>query len=54
MNIYKKLKSEKKQDDIELKIKQTFWSNEKSNFAEMESLIGLLWIIYLDNKSYSD
>ena len=42
MNIYKKLKSEKKQDDIELKIKQTCWSNEKTNFAEAESLIGLL------------
>ena len=52
--IFTENESEIKQEDLESKGKQTCWSNEKTNFAESESLIGLLWGIYLVDKLYSD
>ena len=52
--IFTENESEMKQEDFELKDKQTCLTKWKSNFVETESLIGLLWGIYLVDKLYSD
>ena len=41
-----KTESEMKQEDIEQKVKQTCWSNEKTNFARNRKLNWLVLIEY--------